>query len=357
MTTYYVTTSGSDSNNGLSEANAFATPGYAAGQATTAGDIVYVKEGTYTLTSTSANVSGGTLSIAQSVRFEGYKTTIGDTAARPVINAGTQVVTNVIYFNNPSYNRRQTAAISIEVNGNNNATNGFFQRVNYNSVVYDCIARNCTNGFVAGKQNGFNYGCAAYSCTGYGFNGGSPAYCLADGCLYGYGDVNANNTNKEIFCCIAANCTGTGFMLQNSLGATVYKSVAYNNGGDGFFVNYDVSQHHQCIAVNNGGYGFKIYGTTGADAFMTDCADYNNTSGRLNNTLSGVDFRPINLTTDPFTSASTGDFTLNNNAGGGAELRQIQLSGLAGVNSVFDVGAIDAVIATQLVSPKLHPLG
>ena len=364
MATYYVTTSGSDSNNGLTEGTAFATPGYAAGQATTSGDIVYVKEGTYTLTSTSANVSGGTLSISQSVRFEGYKTTIGDTAARPVIHAGTQVVTNVIYFDNPLFNRRQTAAISIEVDGNGNATNGFYQRVNYNSVVYDCIARNCTNGFYGGQQNGFNYGCAAYDCTGYGFHGGSPIYCLAEGCLYGFGGPSASNTILEVFGCIAANCTGTGFNLNNALGSAIYKCIAYGNGGEGFFVNYDVCQHHQCISVNNSGYGYRIYGGSGADAFMTDCADYNNANGRLNNTLSAqTDFRPINLTGDPFTSASTGDFTLNNNAGAGAELRQIQLSGLAGVNSVFDVGAIDAVVTPggggsthPLAASTFHPL-
>ena len=338
MTTYYVTTSGSDSNNGLTEGTAFATPGYAAGQATTAGDIVYVKEGTYTLTSTSQNVSGGTLLIARAVKFLGYKTTAGDFAARPIINAGSQVVTNVIQFSSPNYNNQGTAVRCIEIDGNNNATNGFSVGANYICLVENCIARNCANGFYGGGYAQSLNNCSAIDCTASGFVNSYSVYCHADSCLIGF-----SGTTRYLFGCIASNSTNEGFSVGNTYPFLWNRCVAVNNGSDGFKNGYAIGQLNQCIASGNGGYGFRV-GANGS--LMTDCADYSNASGRDIITSNPLDFRPISLSGDPFTSASAGDFTLNNIAGAGAELRQIQLSGLAGVNGVFDVGAIDAVVTS-----------
>lgn len=349
MTTYYVTTSGSDSNNGLTEGTAFATPGYAAGQATTAGDIVYVKEGTYTLTSTSANVSGGTLEIARAVMFLGYKTTAGDFAARPVINAGSQVVTNVIKAVSPNFNNQGTGARCIEVDGNNNATYGFYIADQFTSVAENCIARNCSYGFSCGSFGGHAVNCSAIDCTTSGFDKVFGVNCHADSCTIGFGGIT-----KHLFGCIASNCTNEGFSTGNSYPFTWDRCVAVNNGSDGFKNGYNIGQLNQCISSGNGGYGYRV-GTS--SMLMTDCADYNNVSGRDIIGSNPLDIRPINLTADPFTSASTGDFTLNNDAGGGAELRQIQLSGLAGVNGVFDIGAIDAVVTAGGGGSQFHPLG
>lgn len=351
MATYYVTTSGSDSNNGLTEGTAFATPGYAAGQATTAGDIVYVKEGTYTLTSTSANVSGGTLNISRAVIFQGYKTTAGDLAARPVINAGTQVVTSVISFNSPNYNTSGTGVRSIEVDGNNNATYGINASSPFTGNVENCIARNCSTGFLGnGSPTGFFGYCSALDCSLYGYEAANVVGCHADSCGVGFGNLKTAH-----FGCIASNCTNQGFYSSATYPFMFFRCVAVNNGSDGFRNGFNMAHMTQCISSGNGGYGY-YFGGTNSSIFMTDCADYNNTSGRSINTSTSFDIRPINLTTDPFTSASTGDFTLNNDAGGGAELRQIQLSGLAGVNGVFDVGAIDAVVTAGGGGAVLHPL-
>lgn len=89
MTAYYVSNSGSDSNNGLSEANAFATPGYAASQATTAGDIIYLKaDGDYNFTTSTTNASGGFISLSSSVGMEGYGTVVGDNVRATINNNG-----------------------------------------------------------------------------------------------------------------------------------------------------------------------------------------------------------------------------------------------------------------------------
>lgn len=72
--TYYVKTDGNNSNNGLSEATAWKTITYAATQAISPGDIVYVKAGTYDkeIVEISSGISGNP------IIFEGYKNTPGD---------------------------------------------------------------------------------------------------------------------------------------------------------------------------------------------------------------------------------------------------------------------------------------
>ena len=110
MTTYYVTTSGSDSNAGTSEGAAFATLGKAGSVALTSGDIVYVKSGTYVLGSDTPDVAGGVAVIREGVSVYGYESTIGDncpTGNRPVLDAsGFSSFTNnvgLINYTGPNY--------------------------------------------------------------------------------------------------------------------------------------------------------------------------------------------------------------------------------------------------------------
>lgn len=352
MATYYVTTSGSDSNNGLTEGTAFATPGYAAGQATTSGDLVYIKSGTYTLSTTTSNVSGGPLSISRGVSVEGYQTTAGDLASKPVINAGTQAVAAMITID-PFYNLTNGTRIkSIELDGNSSASTGF-QGNPFVYLIENCVARNCTSGFASTQgYEGLFSNCSAYDCTSYGFYNAGATYCLAKSCSVGFRGSSSIN-GKVFYGCVADSNSLDGFDLHTGYFFNVIKCVAYNNGASGFKANFDIGQATQCIAADNSAYGYDLGGTN-ACPLLIDSADYNNNSGRSRSSGTTRELRPINLTGDPFTSASTGDFTLNNNAGAGAELRQIQLSGLAGVNSVFDVGAIDAVVTAG--GTKFHPL-
>lgn len=350
MATYYVTTSGSDSNNGLSEANAFATPGYASGQATTSGDKVYIKEGTYSLSTATQNVSGGTLNIARGVQVEGYKTTIGDRAAKPVISTNSVTVAgSVVAFSSPHYNVLGSYVISLEVDGQNTANSGFNNAAGNTGLLFDCVARNCGIGFTGDRRSGTTVNCEAHDCTSSGFLNGSLTYCWADSCQIGFSS-NIDSMDS----CIASNSTSHGFS------ATVYpvrwkKCVAINNGGDGFSTSLDIGFFSQMISVSNSGYGYKL-GNANGTMSMFDCADYNNTSGRTFATNTSRDFRPINLTADPFVDSANLDFRINDVAGGGSELRQIQLSGLAGVNGVFDVGAIDAVVTSSGGGATIHPL-
>ena len=351
MATYYVTTSGSDSNNGLSEGTAFATPAYAASQATASGDKVYVKEGTYTLTTATQNVSGGTIGVATGVLFEGYKTAIGDRLAKPIIHAGSITNATIIAHSSPSFRQLASFVRSIEVDGNNGTSNtGCDANSNYIGTFENCIARNCEVGFRAYSSRGFIFNCSAFDCLQYGFYTFHAVSCYAKGCnsgFYGGGFVYSG--------CIAYNNTVYGFQIDNSFSTAFDRCVAYGNGSDGFYNPYDIGFANRCISVGNA-YGFNFGAISTADAALLDCADYNNTSGRVFQASSNRDIRPINLTGDPFTNPSGDDFSLNDIAGAGADLRQIQLSGLAGVNGVFDVGAIDAIVTAGGGGATVHPL-
>jgi len=352
MTTYYVTTSGSDSNNGLTEGTAFATPGYAAGQATVSGDIIYIKSGTYTLSTTTANTSGGPLSLYNGVRIEGYQTTVGDQAAKPVINAGTQTGIPVIRSAGNNWNALAITTTCIEVDGNSQSVTGFSNNYQFGMTSINCIARNCSvEGFkgLNGERSYF-LNCSAFDCA-TGFNSGYARQCLADSCTNGFvGGFGA------VIQSVASNNTSNGFNLTSFHPLHCHKCVAYANGANGFDVNIDNASFCECIASENGGYGFDTP-SAASDPLICDSADYNNTLGRKNQTgTKNREIRPITLTSDPFVDAANLDFRINDVAGGGSELRQIQLSGLVGINGVFDIGAIDAVVTAGGGGAVLHPL-
>ena len=75
---FYVTTTGSNSNDGLTEGNAFLTLTYALSQVNTNNWIIHVKAGTYSGESISSAANGYQGIITTNGVIQGYKTTIGD---------------------------------------------------------------------------------------------------------------------------------------------------------------------------------------------------------------------------------------------------------------------------------------
>ena len=77
------------------------------------------------------------------------------------------------------------------------------------------------------------------------------------------------------------------------------------------------------ISADNGAFGFVTPSTSNkymfANAFVGN-ATWGNTSGAYSGQITAsVD--GVACTVDPFTNSGTGDYTLNNTAGGGADLR------------------------------------
>jgi hypothetical protein len=117
--------------------------------------------------------------------------------------------------------------------------------------------------------------------------------------------------------------------------------VAYNNqngAGAGFAGTQPVT-FINCIAEAGGGYGFTGTSIT----TMLNCAAFGNSSGTFS--LTGthtVNIGFITGTASFFTSPGTGDFSLNNTAGGGALCRAAGYPGTLpyGGRSYLDVGAL-----------------
>ena len=80
-----------------------------------AGNKAWIKSGTYTVTSTSSNVSGGCfVKTTQDVSFEGYQTTRGDLGTRPLIQADGVITT----FSLISLSTSTGTINNIDFNGN-----------------------------------------------------------------------------------------------------------------------------------------------------------------------------------------------------------------------------------------------
>jgi hypothetical protein len=319
---------------------AFATPGKA-GSVKVAGNTVWIKSGTYDLSS-SNNVAGGrltdsgtALSTAPSV-WEGYGAARGDGGTPPLLRCGANSVTaftvtgahvivrNLRFGNAGAF----TGCAGVNLSGSHGR-------------VINCLAESIATGFSSATSANKVRGSGATSCT-TGFSGtGEFAGCKASGGTTGF----SATTTGQVACrhCVASGCSGSGFSVAGN-GITVAQSTAYGCGANGFLVGAFVgSVFDSCLAVGNAGRGFA-----GGDesALLVSCAGFDNGDGDHNFPASAAaDF--VTLTADPFTDAAGGDFTLNSTAGGGAELKGAgwpsALPGLSGT-SHLDIGAYQSQV-------------
>jgi hypothetical protein len=297
----------------------------------------YIKSGTYTITSTTANVSGGLVSLPSQIMLlvEGYNSTRGDLGTPPEINAGTQT-SFIIFTSNGYYSNRQQFIINIKVNGNNktgvvgiNSNNAYRDKlfrcvaVNCpgNGIVgtfdaAECVASSCAIGFSAGGTSTIT-GCVSYSNTSHGFGGGSSATTFIN--------------------CLTYSNSGDGFNVGNYQ-QTFINCTSHNNSGDGFdFGNYGMNAAINCLATNNGGWGFNLPYT---DNFMLNCGGRNNTSGNVDTSPSPlINPRFVTLTADPYQNAAGSDFRLNSTSGGGTALKG-QGAAIQGQTDYRDIGAV-----------------
>lgn len=332
MPNYFVTTSGNDGNAGTSEGAAFASLGRATAAASASGDIIYVKAGTYTLTSSTNNVSGGRSTLTQGVKIEGYQTTPGDLGARPVIHAGS--ITGITMLTLPaSFSVRPAAVVNIEFDGNSGASNkGVVVNAQYTANIHSCIARNCPGDGFTGTSPIVIYNSAAINC-GNGFNTFFNATnCVAQGCS-SKGFVSV----PSVIYCRASGNTGIGFDFGGALGFSAINCTSHANGSHGYYSMYDIGAIVNCIATNNGGWGLS-HSAANNGLTLVNFATRSNTSGAIQNAVTN----PINsiaLSADPYTNAAGGNFSLNNTAGGGALLRGLQRTTPSDPASTFlDIG-------------------
>lgn len=301
---------------------------------------IFIKAGTYTITSASNNVSAGCFSKTTTLYIEGYQTIRGDLGTPPLLQADGVITT----FSILQLSGTTGTIKNINVNGNNRTSSRGFLLGN-TAIVYKCKASNCTNG-------GF-------------FSSGGQAYliqCVATGC-----SATPAINGVNCFACIAYNNTFTGFSTANTINF-FSRCISYNNSGatsDGFAYSGTTGQYLNCVTYNNGRHGFSL---NGSNISCINCIAEDNTDTGFLNTggtrqnqqyincavySNGTDFSigtsPFNINQGSitgsgsfFTNAAAGDFSLNSTSGRGAALKAVGIPGIFPeglTTSYLDIGA------------------
>ena len=325
---------------------ALSSPGQAAASVV-AGNTIYIKNGTYTLSTSTSNVSGGVLNIALASIWEGYGTTRGDLISPFTFIAG--AVTNVTIWALSSTNSSLRNAI---LDGNSGSGN---RGCSISGIGYLLTLKNCPNRG-ASTGSGTLIRCLVTNCGTFGLVASIIIRCEAYANT-GPGIANAGNTNDSITDCLSYGNTGgttDGFQLFTS--CMVTNCVAYGNGRDGFRMTASQSQPMlNCIAEGNTGFGFSGGGSVRANSFLLNCVGYNNTGGNVDTTnLTGLNIGFVTLTGSPFTNAAGNDFSLNNTGGAGASCRAGGYPGTfpRGISTGYlDIGAVQHADPPVVVSP------
>lgn len=324
---------------------ALASPGMAAGlkNICPAGSTVFQKAGTYTIALTTPNVATGIVNLTWNgadaaldcwIGYDATRTIKNTDANRPLIQVAGSGVTSVTLFRVAS-----TTTVcnffcrNLLFDGlSKTSIKGIEGATNFGSYIYElCEARNCTNnGFMSSGGLSYYLKCISdghSSQPGFEF-GSSPSHCY--GCIARNGTSIgfswANNIALLLIRCIADSNLGAttdGFHAgAGGVGGRLMNCVAYNNGRHG--VHFASANARGPVVINSIWYGNAGYGANnsgGSPVVSYKCAGGSNTSGNENAITHSFDF--VTLSADPFTDAAGGDFSLNNDAGGGAELRGV----------------------------------
>lgn len=280
-------------------------------------NVVFIKSGTYSITSASTNVSGGCFTAALGgLVIIGYNSVRVDYGTPPLLQASgistftifalTASAGGSFVANINGDGASLTASRGFDFSSNTtcvgykmkwiNFTNTALRSVSQQSLYILCQATGCST------QPAFSvcyaYACEAYSNTVTGFSG--PTGCVLTSCL-SYNNSGASSDGFSV---------GTG---------QVNNCSAYGNGRDGFRA-VGISEYINCLSEANTGIGFN------ANSNVTkwfNCAGFNNTGGNIALATSAATFNLgfITGTASFFVNPGSGNLALNNTAGGGAAAR------------------------------------
>jgi hypothetical protein len=314
----------------------FASPG-GAGQVLllNGSNRIWIKAGTYTVTSATANISNGCFSkAAQGLKIEGYVTTRGDLGSPPPIMQANGSITSFTLIGMTNANM---SLVNVDVHGNSRTSS---KGVSYRGICYKVTAFNCTNnGFSTGGTNSLAQYCSATGCTTQpAFNGITAYNCVA------YSNTSTGFTGGISYNrCISYNNSGAttdGFVISIE-GALTINCVAYNNGRHGFSFSSTVGTCINNIAETNAGTGFITSGSTAPGIFWNNATYNNGTAFNLASNINNVNYGSITTASGTFfTNAAGHIFTLNSNANGGLLAKN---AGIPGVfpGIVTSTGSID----------------
>lgn len=323
---------------------ALASPGLAA-SLLIAGMDVFQKAGTYTLTSSSANVAGGRVALTvgasgdtNTMAWRGYNSVRGDLGTPPTISAGS--VTGITMFTNSA----QMLLWRVAFDGNGGASNNGIFLNGAGSQIYSCPVTGCPGtGAELQQQNAIAIACDVTSCgTGVKLSttAAKAVGCRINACATGVA-ITSPSSGASVHRCIISNCTTHGLTTSGAV-ACVTDTVAYGNTGAGFYVNDPAGLFVNCIAYGNGTADFVGDSAVRAQVFLLHCA-FGTVQGGIANLPHRVGC--VTLTGDPFANSGAGDFALNNTAGAGALCRAAGFPSLfpAGLTTGYpDIGAVQS---------------
>lgn len=310
---------------------------------------IYIQTGNYTISSASTNVANGccTRSV-NGVTIEGYSAVRGDlipfgaAGTRPVLTAS-GISTFTIFGGTGTSGSYRNLNI---IGGSFVSSRGFLI---LGDIVYNCRASGFTNNaFInTGGNTAFYMRCNGVSSTT------QPAFSMAsaailDACVgngnSGVPTFSASGSAVSMVNCITYSSGGVlahGFDVSGGCVVCI-NCVAYNQTGMGFRAGNTAVTFVNCIAEGCTGVGF---GQTGNPILVAlfNCAAFNNSADK---TLTGqtrlIVQGFVSGSASFFTNAGSFDFSLNNNAGGGAAARAAGYPGVlpTGLTTGFlDIGA------------------
>lgn len=334
-----------------------ASPGKAAGMGLVAGNTIHIKKNAsaYSCSST-ANIANGKVSPSVQSQWIGYNSTRGDlngptglwSSNMPSLKA----TSNSMTICNAAANDVSFENIEADGDKSNRSSTICFSNSSVRCRFVNCRAKNPNSQGWANAAGYYScWFCEATGCGAVGFQGeGSHVGCIARG---GTLDGFRPNAAGTIYAsCVAYGNTLDGFGVSFSVHC--FNCSSYGNGGDGFDLDTVGCYVANCISYGNTGYGFQATASR-PQAFVVNCAGGSNGLGNFHGTFipaaNQINF--VTLTADPFTTAASLDFSLNNTAGGGAACRNAGAGNFPGsaTTSYNDIGA------ARHVDPTIPAIG
>jgi hypothetical protein len=339
-----------------------ASPGMASGAAV-GSNIIYLKSGTYNCSS-SDNVSGGKFTLpggssAACTTLVGYSTTrtLTNTDTKPILQSATSTNNNTICTTNSDCTVRN---IDFENANSDTGCTAISTGANLYVTIENCKINGYKTGidFIVAGGSAVITGCEiilANEANAIGINDGNQ--CYIGGCyIHGGTSATSNGIVTALDCTIdrtiIANITGSTSNGINVGGRNpiITNCTIYNVSQDGIINTGGTNQGglvRDTIVASCGRYGLNMI--TAVDNWrVLNLAGYNNTTANTNATTTLGAQNTLALSATPFTNAGSGDFSLNNSAGGGAVVRGAGYPGTyPGGSSVSspDIGAVQTASA------------
>jgi hypothetical protein len=325
------TATGNDADDGLSEANAWLTIQKAADTAV-AGEKVWIKAGTYAeQVDFDTNAGTGSLPIV----FEGYTSATGDGGQFTITGSGSRA--SCLVFNGTAdhvtiKNAILTSPTTQCILGTTAATVGT-KLINVHLLKGSSTP---SRAIYAGGYNRFDKLCLISCVISGGFSGNGISNWLgmlhiADSLIIDCGGHGISGSSyggglSLVRSIVAGNTTDGINLAGNQAYIFIEGNTIAGNGGDGIDINGatngSVTIRGNVISDHSGAgdTGLKIGTISGTTTVECDYNFYyNNTAHRSGNNTTGDN--DVELTGSPFTNAGADDWTLNNTAGAGADVR------------------------------------